>query len=64
LILLLGDLNIDARDNRIFNFDFLLKDYFKNKTDNFNKYLEVELSNNISLTTEYNLFISILNIKF
>jgi hypothetical protein len=64
LILLLGDLNIDARDNRLFNFDFLLKDYFKNKTDNFNKYLEVELSNNISLTTEYNLFISILNIKF
>lgn len=64
MILLLGDLNIDARDNRIFNFDFLLKDYFKNKTDNFNKYLEVELSNNISLTTEYNLFISILNIKF
>ena len=64
MILLLGDLNIDARDNRLFNFDFLLKDYFKNKTDNFNKYLEVELSNNISLTTEYNLFISILNIKF
>ena len=64
MILLLGDLNIDARDNRFFNFDFLLKDYFKNKTDNFNKYLEVELSNNISLTTEYNLFISILNIKF